>query len=113
MSTPLALIVLGGTFKFSGIKKYTKQIIAATLGKLVIVPSIFLIIAICLGYRGSNIVALMVLFASPTAISSYSMADQMGADGELACYIVVMTSVFAIITIFGWTFILNSLNLIY
>ena len=112
ISTPLALIVLGGTFKFSGLKKYAVQIITATLGKLVLVPSIFLTIAILLGFRGSNLVTLMVLFASPTAVSSYSMADQMGADGELACYIVVMTSIFAIITIFGWTFTLNTLNLI-
>lgn len=113
ISTPLALIVLGGTFKFCGLKKYARQIIATTLGRLIIVPGIFLTIAILFGIRGSNLVALMVLFASPTAISSYSMADQMGADGDLAAYIVVMTSIFAIISIFGWTFMLNTMNLIY
>ena len=42
---------------------------------------------------------------SNSAVSSFSMAQQMDGDGELAAELVVFTSGFAILTIFLWIFI--------
>lgn len=112
IATPLALIILGGTFTFSEIKNYKKQLTIVTISRLIILPIIFLSIAILFGIRSVNLVTLMVLFGSPTAVSSFPMADQMGGDGKLAAYIVVITSIFSIITIFGWTFLLSSFSFI-
>lgn len=112
ITTPFALIILGSTFKFNGLFKYGKSLLLATFGKLIIAPCIFVSIAIFMGFRGSNLVSLMVLFASPTSVSSFSMADNMGGNGELAAYIVVTTSTVAILSIFAWTFTLSSLGFI-
>jgi len=38
------------------------------------------------------------------------MADQMGADSELAGQIVVFSSMFAVFTIFLWIYIVKSLG---
>jgi predicted permease len=112
LATPLALIVLGATFEFKSMEKYRKQLTIAVLGKLVIVPGIFLMIGILLHFRTVNLVTLMALFASPTAVSSFTMADQMGGDGELAGEVVVLTSAFSVLTIFSWTYLLKFLQLV-
>ena len=112
LATPLALICLGGTFAFHKVSEYRKELVTACLARLVIVPLIFLIIGILLGFRGPNLAALMVMYASPTAISSYTMAVEMKGNGELAGMIVVFTFVFSIITIFLWVFTLHYLKLL-
>ncbi len=105
IATPLALIVLGGTFTFTGFTHYRKKLIAAALGKLVIVPASVLPLAVLAGFRGPELVALMALVASPTAVASFTMSDRMGGNGELAALIIVVTSVCSVFTLFVWTFI--------
>lgn len=55
-------------------------------------------------------VALMALLASPTAVSSFTMAQQMDGDAELAGQLVVFGSLFSILTIFLWTFLLKQIG---
>lgn len=112
LATPLALVILGATFTFSDLRIYAKQLTVVCLGKLIVVSAIFVSIGILLGFRGSDLTALLVLFASPAAVSSFTMASQMGGDEKLAGDIVVLTSVFSILTIFAWTFLLSSFSLI-
>ena len=54
----------------------------------------------------------MIMFAAPTAVSSFQMAKQMDGDGDLAGQIVVFTSAFSIVTVFGWIFLLKQFALI-
>jgi hypothetical protein len=44
----------------------------------------------------------MSMFASPAAVSSYTMAQQMDGDAELAGQLVVFTTVFSLVTLFFW-----------
>lgn len=113
IATPLALIALGADFRFSSVRTYRKQLLIAVLNKLITVPVVFLCLAVLLGFQGVNLVVLMVLFASPTAVASYTMACSMGGDGELAGQILVLTTLFSIVTIFCYTFVLNSMGLIF
>lgn len=112
VATPLALIILGGGFEFRSLKSFIKPLILSVTGKLVVMPLIFISIAIGLGFRGVELVALLGMLASPTAVSSYTMAQSMGANHELAGQVVVVSSVFSIITIFCWVTALKSLLLI-
>jgi predicted permease len=112
VATPLAFIVLGGTFQFSNVLKNASYIIAVSIGKLVILPAIAFMVAYLLGFQGEAFVALIGATASPTAVSSFTMAVEMDADGELAGQIVIMTSVLSIITIFSWVLLLKTLQLI-
>ncbi|MGL4910823.1 MAG: AEC family transporter [Romboutsia sp.] len=109
IATPLALILLGGSFKFSAIKDSFKQLMIAVFGRLIIVPGIFIPIAILLGFRDVELTCFLVALASPTAVSSFTMAEQMGADSELAGQIVVFTSGASVISVFLWIFILKEL----
>ncbi len=113
LATPLALIALGAEFHFTSLKKYRRQLMIAVPGKLMGVPVLCLSIAVLLGFRGMPLVVLMALFASPTAVASYTMASTMGGDDELAGQILVLTTVFSVVTIFCYTFLLNTMGLIF
>ncbi|MEF9841359.1 MAG: AEC family transporter, partial [Raoultibacter sp.] len=112
IATPLALIVLGGSFAFSSLKGNGWALASAVGGKLIIVPLIGIVASLALGYRGIELGALMALFASPTAVSSFTMAQQMEADDRLAGQIVVMTSLVSVASIFIWVTILEEAGLL-
>ena len=112
VATPLALIGLGGSFPFNAVKGNIKKLAAILSLKLVIVPiTAIFISAYIFGFRGAAIVTLISVFASPTAVSSFTMAQSMGGDSDLAAQTVVFTSVFSIFTVFLIVAVTKSLNL--
>ena len=107
ISSPLALIVLGGQFDFAAVKELKKQIMVGTLARVFIVPTIALSVAIVLStyinildFGVAVYPALIALFGSPVAVSSAIMAQEMDNDGTLAGQLVVWTSIASIFTIF-------------
>ena len=110
ITTPLALIVLGGSLDFGKIGGNAKQLAVSVIGRLVIVPCVFLPAAVYFGFRNAELAILLSLFASPTAVSSFTMAQQMGGDDELAGQIVVFNTTLCVITVFLWIFILKQIG---
>lgn len=111
IATPLSLIVLGGSFKFANLFNDIKLLSFSVLGKLVLIPGIILPIAILLGFRTVELASLLAVFASPTAVSSYTMAQSAKiANHELAGQIVVIGSILSVLTIFLWITVLSKLG---
>ena len=110
-ATPLQLFLLGAFFRFDGLRQYRRELTTVTLGKLVVVPAALLSAAALLGFRGVEFVSLLGIFASPTAINSFTMAQQMGGDEELAGDIVIVTSAASAFTFCGWIFLFKSLGI--
>lgn len=102
IATPLALIILGGSVTFSSVKSNIRPLAIGIINRLVIVPAVGLTISILVGFRGLELILLMSMFASPAAVSSYTMAQQMEGDADLAGQIVVFTTVFSLLTLFFW-----------
>ena len=112
VATPLGLIILGASINIMSVKQNAKRLVFAIGGKLIVIPVIILTIAILMGFTGGELAILLALFASPTAISSYSMAVEMGHDGELAAQIVMFGTVICIFTMFVFIFILKHIGAI-
>lgn len=110
IATPLGLFVLGSSFSFSKIGNNKKQLFWGVAGKLVLNPLVFITLAIVCGFRNVELASLMVVFAAPVAVSSFTMAQQMGGDEDLAAQIVLFTSLFSVITMFLWIFITKQLG---
>ncbi len=100
VSTPLAFILLGAGIVFGNMVNNKKAIIVASVAKLVIVPLTVITIAVLLGYREQPLVALMCCFASPVAVSTYTMAKDENVAPELAGEVVAVTTAGSIVTIF-------------
>ena len=112
VSTPLMLFLRGAFFEFKSLPRYGRQLAVVCLFRLVLVPAAVLGVAVALGIESTGLVALIAVFATATAIASFTMAQQMGGDAELAGDIVVATSVLCPFTIFGFAYALMSLGLI-
>ena len=112
VATPLSIIVLGAEFEYSTIKESVKEIIITVGAKLVVVPLIMLSAAVLLGFTGEALLCILITFGAPVAVSSFSMAQQMGGDEHLAAHLVIVSSAFCLITLFGWIFMLSYFNLI-
>lgn len=110
IATPLALVILGGTFEFEKLKGNMKNIFVGVFGRLILIPAIFIPIAIGMGFRNIELASLLIMFSAPTAVSSFTMAEQMDADSELAGQLVIFTTGFSIITIFFWILIIKGLR---
>lgn len=110
IASPLAIIVLGASFSFSNLGGSVRELVTVVAARLVIVPAIALTAAILLGFRGEAMACLLVLFGAPVAVSSYSMAQQMGGDESLASQVVVVTTTLCLVTMFLWIFVLDMLG---
>ena len=112
MATPLALITIGAGFEGRKALAKIRPTIAASMIKLVIQPLIFLPVAAWMGFRGEQMIAILIMLASPTPPSCYIMAKNMDNDGVLTASVIVMTTLLAAFTLTGWIFILKTVGLI-
>ncbi len=110
-ATPMALLVLGGTFRFSQLRGSGVQVALCVVGKLILFPAAVMGLAIPLGFRGADLGALAVMSASSTAVSSFSMAQQAQADDVLAGQVVVWTTLLSMATLFLWIFVMKQFEL--
>lgn len=112
IATPLALVTLGGMLSMKSINSHKVYLTWSVLGRLVIVPVLMIAFAVSIGIRGDDLIAVLAIFASPTAVASAPMAQSMGGNGMLASEIVALTSGLCILTLFVFVFTLLRFGLI-
>lgn len=110
MTSPFMLFLLGAFFRFSGLRRYRRDLIEVCLVRLFLMPALLLTTAFLIGIRGVGFAGLISVFASATAIASFTMTQQMGGDAELAGDIVVSTSALCIVTMFAWSVLFKALG---
>ncbi len=108
IATPLAFVLLGASFSFRESGSCIRALCVTLSVKLFFFPLLFLGLAILLGFRGAPLAVLLTLFASPVAVSSFTMAQQMGGDDRLAGQLVIFSSVLSILTMFLFIFLLKQ-----
>ena len=112
LASPLALLALGAGFRGREAIAKLRPTIAASLIKLVILPVIFLPVAVWLGFREDGLIAILIMLGSPTTVSSYVMAKNMGGDEILTSSVVVVTTMLSAFSITAILFALRSLALV-
>ena len=108
LTTPLALLSIGASFEGAkAIKKLAPTLVAACC-KLMVLTTIFIPIAVKLGFRDQQLIALLIMLGSPTTPSSYVMAKNMGHEGVLTASCVAATTLFSALSLTFWIFVLRS-----
>ncbi len=110
MATPCAMLGLGAGFDFKEMKNWVKHLSAVVLVKLIILPAVIVPLAILLGVRGANLIAVLIYSGSPSAVNSYSTAVSMGGNEKLAGEIVAVTSLLSVFTLFVFLSTLGTLG---
>lgn len=111
LTTPISFLSIGVTLSFKTLSRKGYLLSAVAL-RLVLIPLVFVLGGIALGYRGQELCALLILFAAPVAVSSYPMAVAMDADGDFAAQMVAVSTLACLPTIFVWTLVLNYLQML-
>lgn len=112
VALPLALIGIGGSLNFKNIRKASTLAFTSSAIKLIAVPAVLTFGAYQLGYTGLELGIMFILFACPTAIVSFIMAEAMGANSKLAANIVLVSTVASVFTIAAGIVILKEFALI-
>lgn len=111
-ATPVALICIGASFEGKKAVKKIKPAVAATFIKLVGLAAIFLPIAVKMGFRNQELMAILIMLASPTTVTSFVMAKGMDNDEVLSSSVIVLTTLLSSVTLTVWIFILRNFGLI-
>lgn len=112
LALPLALVGIGGSLNLQNIKKASGLAFASSTIKIILIPLILTSGGYYFGYRGFDLGIMFVLFACPTAIVSFIMAEAMGANSKLAGNIVLISTIVSVFTIAAGIVILKELSLI-
>ena len=112
LTSPLALLAIGAGFKGKTALGYLKPTVVATLVKLVILPAVFLPLAVKCGFTNEKLVALLVMLGSISTPSGYVMAKQMGHEGVLSGSVCVTTTFFSALTLTFWVWLAHSIGYI-
>jgi len=111
-ATPLALIMLGGSFTFGGLRANKKLLTWSCFVRLVGVPFVVTLIGVLIGFRRQDLLTCLALSGGPASVSVYTMTVQMGGDDVYAGQLVAVSSTFSVLTLFMGVYILQSLGLL-
>lgn len=112
LALPLALIGIGGSLNIENLKRASKLAFSASAIKIIVIPIVLTFGAYLLDYKDVDLGIMFILFACPTAIASFVMADVMGANSKLAGNIIMITTLGSVFTISLGILILKSFSLI-
>ena len=112
LTSPLALLAIGAGFKGRKALGYLKPTAVATAVKLMVLPALFLPLAVHFGFTDEKLVALLVMLGSITTPACYVMAKQMGHEGVLTGSVCVTTTLFSAFSLTFWLFVLRSFGYI-
>ena len=110
LATPIAFLILGGDFDFSKVKGNLKTAGWVIFVKMVALPGVMIPVIISMGYRNAELLSALLAYQTPVAVSSYIMAQQAGADEQLAGQLVVFSSAASVVTLFVTIFLLRQLG---
>lgn len=109
-ATPLALLVLGAQFEFSAIKELRREIVFGTVMRTAVVPLLGIGVAYLLfsdQFGGAHFASFVAMFATPVAVSSVPMTQEMDGDVPLAGQLVVWTTLLSAVSVFVAAFLLR------
>lgn len=111
-ATPLALLVLGATFKGREALQKIGPTIAAAFLKLVAIPAVIFPARHSFGLPGQRISCDHDYAGLPTTVTCYIMAKNMGGDETLSASIVMTATLLSSVTLTLWVFLIRSLGYI-
>ncbi len=111
LATPLALLMLGAQFEFSAVASLKRELLYGVLMRVLLVPAAAIGIAYAMGiFTPSHIACFIGIFATPVAVSTVPMAQELGGDATLAGQLVVWTTLFSALSMFAFAFLFKCIG---
>ena len=104
---PAALLALGAQLEIRRWRGVWRQAATAALLKVIVLPLLGWWLLVELGSSAAETAVGVLLLATPTAISSYPVAAELGGDTDLAGACVLLTTAAAFVVFAGWSLLLG------
>ncbi len=102
LAAPLALVSVGLSLDIFRAKGEFFTALIVSICKLILYPGLVYGGLVFLEVPEEIVFSVVILMSAPTAVASHIMAREMGGDEELSASIVVVSTLFSIITMTGW-----------
>lgn len=112
VASPMGLMAMGATFDFKKAFGKVKPSVTAAFIKLVGFVAVFMPVAVLLGFRNEELVAILIMLGSATTVSSFVMARNMGHEGVLSSSVVMLTTMLSAFTLTFWLYLLRSFGMV-
>lgn len=116
VASPLMLFALGARLDLRATRALLPQLCLGVGLRLVAMPALLIGGAVCLrdalGLTAVELPTLLAVFASPCAVSSTVMVQEIGGDEQLAGQLVMWSSVLSMASLFVFALVLRALGLL-
>ena len=115
LAIPTALLVLGAQFELSAVSSLRREIVFGVVVRTVIVPVVAIGIAFLFfsdTFSKAHFATFVSVFATPVAVTTVPMAQEMGGDVTLAGQLVVWSTLVSALSVFLAAFLLRVSGLL-
>ena len=91
-TTPMGLLSVGGIFEWRVARERIRPALWAGALKILVFPVLMTWAAYLLGLRELQLFLVFMTFVTPTSVSSYPMAVELGGDAPLAANVLILTT---------------------
>lgn len=111
MGLPLALLSIGASLKWEQTRSHLGALSWTIGAKLILFPLIVLLLIrfVCPGAAPEARAVAVILSAVPSAVASYVVSCQLGVERGFVSSMLVLSTVFSVITIPIWVYIISGL----
>jgi malate permease and related proteins len=107
IALPMALIIIGASMSVGTIKSSFKLSGIVTLMKLMVLPSLSFLFCYLYAIPLRDTLPGIILLATPTATTSFILANELGGDTELASGVIALSTLLSPIAFIFWAFIIR------
>ena len=104
IALPMALIIIGASMSVGTIKSSFRLSGLVTVMKLMILPSLSFLFCYLYAIPFHDVLPGIILLATPTATTSFILANQLGGDTELASGVITLSTLLSPFAFIFWTY---------
>lgn len=112
ITAPLGLFLIGAGLRFTSFKGNLDAILDCISIRNFLLPALGLLGASLIGFREQSLFSVALFFCSPIAIASYSYVATYTKKADLSAMLVMLTTVFSMISVTVGLYVIKLLDLI-
>lgn len=108
LASPMGLLAMGAMLDMSAIRKVAAPVFGAVALKLLGFVSLFLPVAIGMGFTGEKLLAALIMLGSAATVSGYVMARNMGHKGDISAGAIALSTLLSGVSLTFWIWLLRT-----
>ena len=109
IASPLCLLLIGAGFEVTGLRSHIKALGIGVFCRLFLIPLLFVPLLLWGGLTYAENFIVVLLCSAPTATSIYTIVEEGGLDKGMAKEMIIVSTLFSLLSLTFWVYILQSI----